>query len=513
MSAKQQMKRRSFASHTLVALACLLVASTPLHARTHRRHRAARTTSTPPISAIFLSDIHFDPLRDPVKAPRLDAAPVDQWAAILASPDSPTRDADYAAINARCPIKPLVDPDDRLFHSALDAIHSQARTTHARFAVLGGDLIGHQYDCRYNLLFPKATHAQFLAFVLKTEEYVISNLRTALPSIPIYITYGNDDTGCHDNSLSPHDDFLSQAASLAADTLPGLDQAAALRTFPRGYYAASLPVPHTRILVLDDVYQMATYKTCTAQANPSAPPDPAAEAGQDAQLAWLATQLKQIHHLHQQAWVLAHVPPGVNVWSSYNGHPDICAGSPPTTFLDDDKLNDLLAANADIVRLALFGHSHTDELRLLKPANPSDSTVSPTAGVPVKILPSISPVFSELPSFTLAKIDPRTATLKDYSVIMASNSTGLGATWAPTYTFSDTYHLPDFSSDSLTQLITLFQSDPKAEKPESQAYEREYRHYFFDDHSTRVSSYWPAYVCATDHISAASFIPCACAAK
>ena len=203
MSAKQQMKRRSFASHTLVALACLLVASTPLHARTHRRHRAARTTSTPPISAIFLSDIHFDPLRDPVKAPRLDAAPVEQWGAILASPASPTQDADYAAINKLCPIKPLVDPDNQLLQSAFAAIHTQARATHPRFAVLSGDLIGHQYDCRYKLLFPKSTHAQFLSFVEKTEQYVISNLHTALPGIPIYITLGNDDSGCHDNSLNP----------------------------------------------------------------------------------------------------------------------------------------------------------------------------------------------------------------------------------------------------------------------------------------------------------------------
>ena len=54
-------------------------------------------------------------------------------------------------------------------------------------------------------------------------------------------------------------------------------------------------------------------------------------------------------------------------------------------------------------------------------------------GVAVKILPSISPVFAELPSFTLAQIDPRTADLIDYTVIVASNSTGIGATWADVY--------------------------------------------------------------------------------
>lgn len=484
-----------------------------------RHHQAARHHTARPhsanVPALFLSDIHFDPLRDPVKAPRLDDAPVDQWAAILASPPSPTQEADYAAINKLCPIKPLVDPSDQLFRSALTAIHTQASATHARFAVLSGDVIAHQYDCRYKLLFPKSTHAQFLSFVEKSEEYVISNLRTALPNIPIYITLGNDDTGCHDNSLNPRqDDFLAFATHLVADALPKPDQAGALRTLPHGYYSASLPAPiaRTRILVLDDVYQMATYKTCSAQANPNAPPDPAAQDAQNAQLAWLAAQLKQVRRLHQQAWVLAHVPPGVNPWSSYNSHADICIGAPPTVYLSDDRFNDLLAANADIVRLALFGHSHTDELRLLKPTSTSPSDQSSTPGVPAKILPSISAVFSELPSFTLARVDSHTATLKDYTVVMASNSTGIGTIWAPTYSFADTYRLPEFSAATLAPLIAEFQSDPTAAKPESQAYIREYRHYFFDDHSVLIQDRWPGYACATDHISAASFTPCACAA-
>lgn len=503
------MKPSSFLLQTLTAAACLVALSTPLHAHTHRRHRHASTTPAT-IPAIFLSDIHFDPLRDPVKAPALDEAPVEQWAHILSQPNSPTRDADYAALNQQCPIRPLVDPDDQLFRSALAAIHTQAAATHARFAVLSGDLIGHQYDCRYKLLFPNSTHAQFLAFVLKTEQYVLSNLRDALPAIPIYVTMGNNDSGCHDNSLAPHDDFLALTASLVANSLPTRDQAAALRTLPHGYYAADLPILHTRILVLDDVYQMATYKTCAAQADPSTPPDRAsAQAGEEAQLAWLTTQLKQLRRLHQQAWVLAHVPPGVNVWSNYNqNHPDICTGAPPTVFLADDKLATLLAANADIIRLALFGHSHTDEFRLLKP---SDASTADTPGVPVKILPSISPVFAELPSFTLATIDAHTATLRDYSVILASNATGIGTTWAKSYTFSDTYHQPALDSVSLTQLTGEFHLDPTAAKPESQAYQNEYRHYFTDDHSNRIASYWVAAACAIDHISASSFTGCACA--
>ncbi|HEX9202284.1 MAG TPA: metallophosphoesterase [Acidobacteriaceae bacterium] len=476
------------------------------HAAHHRHAPRKDGPAAAPVSALFLSDIHFDPLRDPIKAPRLNEAPVDQWAAILASPASPTQEADYAAINQLCPIKPLVDPSDQPLQSALTAIHDQAKATHVRFAVLSGDIVTHQFDCRYKLLFPKSTHAEYLAFVVKTFNYAVSSLRKALPGIPLYIAVGNNDTGCGDNKLNPRkDDFLRLTAPTVADALPTSDRARALRDFPRGYYGATLParIAHTRILVLDNLYESAAYKTCAAQ------PDPAAE---DPQLVWLSAQLKQVRARHQQAWVVGHIPPGVNLYSTYNLSPGFCgSGTPPAPFLADNKLNDLLAANADVVRLALFGHSHTDELRLLKP--PPDSGSPPNTGVPLKILPSISPVFANLPSFTLATIDPRTATLQDSSVVMASNSTGIGTVWSKTYTFSEAYHLPDFSAGSLTQLITEFQSDPAADKPESQAYLRENRHYFFDDHSAPLQPNWRGYACAMDHISAASFTACACSTR
>jgi sphingomyelin phosphodiesterase acid-like 3 len=485
--------------------------------------KSAPSTST--IPAIFLSDIHFDPLRDPAKAPRLNAAPVSQWSSILAEPPTPTSVADYAAVNKTCPIKPLVDPDNRLFQSALQAIHTQAFAPGSpiRFAVLTGDIVGHQFDCRYKLLFPNSTHAQFQGFVEKTAAYVITGLRSALPGIPIYITLGNDDTGCHDNSLTPgEDEFLLFASRLVAASLPVADRAAALRDYPHGYYAATLPAPlnHTRIFVLDDVYQMSNYRTCGGNYAPTA---------QNAQLSWLAAQLDQLRAHHGQAWVIAHVPPGVNPYSTFNSriyglNIDVCRGGTPSTFLSNDEFAQLLAINADVVRLAIFGHAHTDEMRLLTPSlGLPDLTVKSTIsgplrpeqtnpGVPVKIVPSISPVFSELPSFTVARIDHRTAALDDYTVILASNSTGIDTNWSPSYTFSSTYHAASFTPDVLAPLIAAMQADKAGTTPASQAYMREYRHAFYNDGSTPLPSVWPLLACSIDHISAAAYNTCACPA-
>jgi sphingomyelin phosphodiesterase acid-like 3 len=506
-------------SWALLAAVCALTPSAQLAAQT--TPVAASPTTIP---ALFLSDIHFDPLRDPGKAARLNAAPVREWGAILASPATPTADTDYAAINKTCPIKPLVDPNDRLWQSALAAIHAQAFApgSRIRFAVLSGDIVGHQLDCRYKLLFPAATPAQFRGFVEKTATYVINGLRAALPGIPIYITLGNDDTGCHDNSLDPGNDaFLAFAARLIAQTLPAADRTTALRDFPHGYYAASLPAPlaRTRILVLDDVYEMASYKNCDAQLAPTA---------QNAQLSWLAAQLDQVRARHEQAWVVAHVPPGVNPYSTFNSqiyglHIDVCRGGTPIDFLSSDELAELLAVNGDVIRLALFGHSHTDEMRLLTPNLGLPSITMPTIsglarpdqpaeGVAVKILPSISPLFAELPSFTLAAIDPHTATLNDYSVIMASNSTGVDTTWAKSYSFSEAYRLPAYTPTTLAPLIAQMQADRTAESPASQTYIREYRHYFFADGSVPLKSVWLQLACAISNISDAAFTRCSCPA-
>jgi len=120
-------------------------------------------------------------------------------------------------------------------------------------------------------------------------------------------------------------------------------------------------------------------------------------------------------------------------------------------------------------------------------------------------------VFAGLPSFTLAQINSRTASLNDYTVVLASNPTGIDTRWSPSYTFSTTYRASSFTPDQLAPLITDLEADRTGSSAASQAYMREYRHYFFDDGSTPLPSVWPQLSCAIDHISAAAFTNCACA--
>ncbi len=64
---------------------------------------------------------------------------------------------------------------------------------------------------------------------------------------------------------------------------------------------------------------------------------------------------------------MGHIPPGVDLYSTAARMVDVCGGQRPVMFLASEKLADLLTEYGDVVELAIFAHTHMDEMRLLKP--------------------------------------------------------------------------------------------------------------------------------------------------
>ena len=480
----------------------------------HSRHRHSKRHAAPvavTVPALLLSDIHFDPYADPGKVVRLNAAPASAWAGILAEPDSPEISASAATLKAACPVRGT-DTSAALWRSSLAALHTNA--AQVRFATLSGDLLAHSFDCKYKTLLPQATPADYLSFTAKTVEYVLTSLHQALPGVGIYTALGNNDSGCSDYALNASNDgFLTLTAKVAAQVLPSdlsqADRDAFLHDFAAlGDFNLPLSgVPNARLIALDDVFLSRSYKTCsgTPEAGPSV-----------AQLDWLKQQLASAREQHQTVWFMGHIPPGVNLYATARNFTNVCTGAPAQMFLGSEQLADILSANADVVRLAIFGHTHADEMRFLPSQSapivvpPANSKVPSTAsGVPLKIVASISPVNGNRPTFTLAKINPTTARLQDYTVYMASNLTGVDTTWSREYTYSTTYHQHSFDPTALNALVTNFQQDSGAKSPESQAY---LRNYFPGDISSIIQIAWPEYACSLNHDSSAAFAACACAA-
>ncbi len=449
---------------------------------------------TQAVHALFVSDIHFEPFWDPGKAAKLAAAPVTEWKAILASPDGADRGARFADLKQACPTRGE-DTQYALYASSLGAMRAEAAD--AKFVIVSGDLMAHSFSCKYASLFKNAAPGEYRVFTEKTVEFVVRSLREALPGVPVYAALGNNDSDCGDYQLDADSEFLAAIAGEFTHEIAGASREQAARTFAvGGYYSASLPAPleHTRLLVLDDLFMSRRYETCGGKEDPA----PAA-----AQIAWLERQLDAARQNKEKVWVMAHVPPGVDAYSTATKGKNICKGNGPTMFLSSEALPETLARYGDVIRLAIFAHTHMDEVRLLEPAG-SDPTEK---GVAVKMVPSISPVDGNNPSFVVARIDARTAVMRDYRVVAASNKTGVDTAWAEEYDFAKAYEEPAFSAATLDDLVGRFAADRGAQTSVSQSYIRNYE---VGQPMRALGLVWPMYVCALKNDEADAFASCVC---
>jgi sphingomyelin phosphodiesterase acid-like 3 len=469
----------------VVAYVALAVSGASGFAQVHARSAAANTAA---VQALFVSDIHFDPFWDPAKATRLASAPVAEWKGILAAPEPADRQAQWEAVEKKCPTRGE-DTNDRLLISSLHAIRERAAS--AKFAVVSGDLIAHSFPCKFAAVFPGANPGDYRAFVEKTIEFVMGSLRETLPGVPVYAELGNNDSDCADNWLDANSDFLSALGQTMIADLPAAERGTALKDFAaEGDYSAKLPAPmkNARMLALDDLFLARKYQSCGGKAD---------AAPAEAQIAWLKAQLDAARQNKEQVWVMAHIPPGVDAYATASKGLDLCAEGKAQMFLSSNALNETLAAYSDVIRLVIFGHTHMDELRLLAGAG--------SAGIATKLVASISPVDGNNPSFTVAQIDAATATLKDYRVIAASDNTGTA--WSEEYDFDQAYNEPAFTAANLGNLITGFKDDPGAKTSASQNYIRSYG---TGMGAKELSLFWPLYVCSLTNNQAEPFRGCVC---
>jgi sphingomyelin phosphodiesterase acid-like 3 len=454
---------------------------------------------TPParaaIPALLLSDIHFEPFWDPAKVPQLAAAPVSEWKAILATPSSPEREQRFQSLQQTCHARGA-DTSFALFDSSLKAMRSHSAGI--KFVTVSGDLLAHAFPCKYMTLFPQSTRIEYRAFVEKTLDYVTGTLHDSFPNVPLYVGLGNNDSDCGDYRLDAHSEFLAVTGKEVTKNFPTSERQSAQDSFAAGgYYSVSLPSPirNARLLVLNDIFMSTNYSTCAGKPDPSAA---------DAQLAWLRQQLTEARIKKQKVWVMGHIPPGVDLYATARRMADVCGGHSPTMFLSSEKMADVIAEFGDVVELAIFAHTHMDEVRLLKENGQSQAT---QMSVAVKMVPSISPIHGNHPSFTIAQIDPSSAELVDYKIFAASNLTGVDAAWTEEYDFARRYHEAEFTSSSVSELIGGFAADPGAKTPASQNYIVDFSVGYA---SPLLSLVWPQYVCTLSNFTQQGFKACVC---
>ncbi|CAN5518386.1 hypothetical protein BH10ACI4_BH10ACI4_01380 [soil metagenome] len=478
---------------------CCVVSGHPTDAQTKAQTAAKKTTASQPspVTALIMSDIHFDPFRDPGKAQRLLDAPEGEWNGILNTPDSTDRAVTFAKVQKACKARPAV-MTEMLLQSSLAAMKQSAPD--GKFALVTGDLVVHDFDCRFKTVFPGKTEEEYGVFAAKTLRYVVAQIRLTLAGTPVYVALGNNDSGCTDYFMDRGDPFLKATEGAMLD---GLASSPAEKKTAKASYSLTgdislkmkAPMQRTRLILLNDTFQSRKYETCGHKPNPEAV---------SAQIVWLTKQLTSARRSKEKVWLVGHIPPGIDPYSTFSKFKNVCVGDQPVMFLSSERLADVMGQYADVIQLGLFGHSHMDELRLF-----GTDGKGAKGKVPIKMIASVSPWDGNYPSFTVAKVDPAGSRLVDYDVIAASNLTGIGAVWTKEYSFGETFHKPDFSASTVNTLITEFAADPGVRDPMSHAF---LQHYFVGDQSMLLKSLWPQYVCTLSNHTVKGFAACVCPA-
>ena len=454
---------------------------------------AQTTHGTLPV--VMLSDLHFDPYHDPAKFAKLRATPIEGWAKVLDEPASPKQADDFAALQTTCKARGE-DSSWSVLADSLRAAHRQQMKP--LFVTVSGDLLAHGFDCRFKTLLPGGTEQDATQFAEKTVAFVAMALRHVFTGVPVFLALGNNDSGCTDYQESPGSEFLKAAAqSFSLDVRDRASQQEIRTEFSdHGDYDVAMPKPmlHARIIVLENLFQSRYYTACGGKHDASATDD---------QIAWLRGRLTAARQHHEAVWVMAHIPPGVDVYSSFHkfvlNPAGVCSVKEPVQLLGSDAFVNALTDFADVVRLAIFAHTHMDEVKLLH--NDSGGAIA------AKLVPSVSPVNGNTPSFVVGRVNSSTATLMNYSVFARGTASGV---WSEEYDFGKMYSMPDYSAASVKKITDALTADKSGDGEAS----RKYAKWFYPGdpglYALGLHQIWPAYSCATAENGSAAFHDCMC---
>ena len=275
------------------------------------------------------------------------------------------------------------DTDAALFESVIREM--QRVDPHPPVVVVNGDLLAHSITRR------TAT---------PTAVRIARRLNRAFPQAQFVLALGNEDSACGDYALAPDSAFLR---ALGAAWEPLINRHGAAPDFRRtfvhdGFYTATLPVAGLRAIVVDNVFWSPRYHAQCGSAG-----DVVTKS-----LTELETALKANH---ERAWVLFHIPPGIDTFSTAL----LARRLAIVPFMTPDLRDRFVAAlgySPGHVALAVAGHTHKFAYRIVNAGGPQP--------VPMLLVPSVSPIFGNAPSFLTANVGAD-GTLRDIDEISFLN--------------------------------------------------------------------------------------------
>lgn len=432
--------------------------------------QARAATAQPPQPWLILSDIHFDPFTQPRLVDRLAAAPPDRWRAIFASGE------------ATAPSGPGSDTNDALLESTLDGAH--AAVPDPRVVIVSGDFLGHEFREKFDHTAKAHDDEAYHVFVDKTIGFLAWELQTAFPRARLLPVIGNNDNYCGDYQSTPNDAFLAHMGADFAASVGARDPSAFTSQFSTGgYYTVPLPVGNAQAIVLNDVFWSTNYKNACG--------DPKADPGGD-ELTWLQSVQNAIPS-GTPVWVIMHLPPGVDAFSTLRAK----SGTAPVTFLADRFNGELLTSldSRSAVVMSIAGHTHMNSFRAIGP----DAS---TPRAPMLVVPSVSPIFGNAPSFTVVDVDSSAAWVLDQQVYILSKIKDAW-TWHREYDFDSVYGRGTIDAAHLWSVQQAIFGDERVRRRFEEYYQSG------DGVAPFTDETWRAYWCANVALTATEYTACA----
>lgn len=418
------------------------------------------TASGQGTTVLLVSDLHFSPYAAGADVVRtLRASPTSAWAGILAA-SADTAPSPYGK-----------DSNFPLLRSAGAAM--RAAVPHPAFVVVTGDFLAHNFEKSYTDIFGDTATAGAAAFADSTMAFMARWMAGLVPAdVPIYPAIGNNDSGCGDYGMDTQ--FQRSAArSWAPLAQRGGGAPGFVAAFDSGgYYTARPPAAGVTLVMLNDIYWSRSYA-------PACGPDRGA-----AELAWLGRVLDARRAEGGRAWLAAHIPPGIDIYSSLAGTPVLMMDTAVAARYDS-----IVIANAGVVTLQLTGHTHMNEFRVY-PAG--------AGGVPDVGIPAVTPLFYNNPGFLAMRLGPSGEVL-DYTAYAFA---GAPAGWSPLFGFGATYQQSAVTGASLLSAAALIGRDSTVRA----AWARNYSGGHAGQSPTPAN--WISYWCGIRNLDAASFQAC-----
>lgn len=352
---------------------------------------------------LSLSDIHFNPFADPAVVPQLISSSPESWDEVFGQ-STVTHISTYGE-----------ETNYNLLVSAFKQMYYAC--PFPDFIMIPGDLLAHDFRSSY---FQFASEG-YEEFVSKTVTFIGRKLGQYFPRSQFVFTLGNNDA-YDDYLIAPNDGFLLNTEDIFYHGyLKGSRRygVAFNASFLRGgQYTLRLQVPgNPRIVAVNSIFLSAN--------------SPYPDAGWS-QLEWLRNQLQGARRDGERIWIVAHIPPGIDVWSTLN-HPDSVSRYWDVEHLNErdqtfvNRFKELCDVFHKEIAGIFSGHSHMDHFRLV-----SNERDLPEAFV--HITPALSPQFGNNPAFQVVSYDVWNFDLLDVITYYYD-----GFRWEPEYSFAREY--------------------------------------------------------------------------